>query len=367
MILTVVFYIFVVFTVIQIVYYLTFSSFLFKEKKKNQSLNQVPISVIIFAKNSASALKNNLPFILAQNYFKFEVVLINNVSTDNTPAVLEDFAAQNSNIKIIDVDNNEAFWGSKKYALTLGIKAAKYEHILFTEANSEPLSEFWIDEMSKQFTQTKTIILGYGKYKKENTLTNFFIRFENLLTAIQCFSFAKLGHPFMAFASNFGYEKSEFFNVKGFINHMKINEGEADLFIKDAATKENITFSVSNNSFVEIDTPKSFGKWILKLRINNSLKKHYKFKHRFLLNFFTFSKVLFYVLATVLFFFYPWQIILPIVLTYFLIQYIIIGLSAKKLKEPYLIFLLPFLEIGLLLIQISIFSANLISKPNHWK
>ena len=48
--------------------------------------------------------------------------------------------------------------------------------------------------MSKQFTQTKTIILGYGKYKKENTLTNFFIRYENLLTAIQCFSFAKLAN-----------------------------------------------------------------------------------------------------------------------------------------------------------------------------
>ena len=64
---------------------------------------------------------------------------------------------------------------------------------------------------------------------------------------------------------------------------------------------------------------------------------------------------------------YPYQIILPIVLTYFLLQYIIIGISAKKLKEPQIIFFLPFLEIGLLLIQISIFSANLISKPNHWK
>jgi asparagine N-glycosylation enzyme membrane subunit Stt3 len=73
------------------------------------------------------------------------------------------------------------------------------------------------------------------------------------------------------------------------------------------------------------------------------------------------------VCASLLAFFYPWQMILPIVLTYFLVQYIIVGIAANKLKEPYLIFVLPFLEIGLLLIQISIFSANLISKPNDWK
>jgi glycosyltransferase involved in cell wall biosynthesis len=365
MILTVVFYVFVVLTGIQIIYYLTFSSFLFNQKKEKEISEQAPISVIIFVKNSAVELKNNLPFILAQNYPKFEIVLINNASTDNTIEVLEAFQEQNQNIKIIDVANNEAFWGSKKYALTLGIKAAKYDHLLFTDASSEPLSEFWITEMSKKFNATKTIVLGYGKYKKKNTLTNIFIRFESLLTAIQSLSFAKLGSPFMAFSSNFGYKKSAFFDVNGFINHMKINEGEADLFIKDAASNENISYTVSKNSFVEIDTPKSFNKWIQERKISNSIKKHYKFKHRFLLNFFIFSKIFFYVLASILFFFYPWKLILPFVLAYFLIQYLIIGFSARKLKEPYLIFFLPFLEIGLLLIQISIFIANLISKPNH--
>ena len=67
----------------------------------------------------------------------------------------------------------------------------------------------------------KTIILGYKKYQKENSLSNIFIRYENLLRAIKCFGFTKLGSPFMAFGDNFGYEKSEFFKVKGYINHMK--------------------------------------------------------------------------------------------------------------------------------------------------
>ena len=367
MILSVVFYTFVAFTVIQIIFYLAFSSFLFTKKKSKNFTDQVAVSVIIFAKNSAQALQKNLPFIINQNYSNFEIVLINNASTDNTLEVIETFKKENENIKILDIENNEAFWGNKKYALTLGIKAAKHEYLLFSEANCKPTSDTWIAEMSKEFTPKKSIVLGYSKYANDSSLLNFFIRFENLLSAIQCFSFTKLGAPFMAFGDNLTYQKSEFFKVKGFINHLKIKNDNGDLFIKDAATPNNTAFTISQNSFIESDVTYSFGKWFQKLRFKNTIKKHYKFKNRFLLNFFNFSKLIFYVLGTILFFFFSWQIILPIVLTYFLVQFIVIGVSAKKLKEPYIIFLLPFLEIGLLLIQISIFIANLISKPNHWK
>lgn len=367
MILTVVFYVFVAFTAIQISYYLFFSSFLFKNKKQKSTSSQVPVSVIIFAKNSAKALQKNLPFILAQNYPEFEIVLINNASTDETLEIMEGFRDENKNIKIIDVENNEAFWANKKYALTLGIKAATHDHLLFTDASSEPLSEFWIAEMSKNATTTKSITLGYEKYKIENTLTNLFIRFEHLLNAIQCFSFAKSGAPFMAFGGNLAYQKKDFFKVNGFIKHIKLKYGETNLFIRDAATTKNINYTISKKSFIEIDAPNSFYEWFQKQRIKRAIQNFYKRKHRYLLSFFTFSKIVFYGLGIYLIFVYPWQIMLPIFLFYVLIQYLVIGFSAKKFKEPYLLFFLPFLEISLLLIQISIFIANLISKPNIWK
>lgn len=367
MILTVLFYCLVVFTGIQIVYYLSFLSFLFNLKNNKTTEEQFPVSIIIFVKNCASSIQRNLPFILAQNYPKYEVVLINNASTDNTLEVLEKIDTEHTNIKILDVENNEAFWGNKKYALTLGIKAAKYDHLLFTSANSEPTSEFWIAEMSKQFRGKRTIVLAYSKYKKESSLYNLFIRFENLVSALQCFTFAKSGRPFMAFDDNFGYTKKTFFKVNGFINHMKIKYGEADLFLKDAATRKNTSYTIAKHSFVEKETPRSFGKWFIEQRKKSTLKKHYKIKHRFLISLFTLSKLLFYCLGTLFFFIYPWQTVLPIVLTYFLVDFIVKGIASKKLKEPYLIFVLPFLEIGLLLIQIIIFSVNLISKPKHWK
>jgi glycosyltransferase involved in cell wall biosynthesis len=367
MILSVIFYVFVACTAVQIIYYLAFSSFLFGSKEEEANIPEIPISVIIYTKNQEENLLSFLPSILNQEYAKFEIVIINNASSDNTKDLLTSYSKKHAHIKALNVENNEAFWGSKKYALTLGIKAAKYPNLLFTDTNCKLISKHWISEMSKKFTANKTIILGYKKYQKENSLSNIFIRYENLLRAIKCFGFTKLGSPFMAFGDNFGYEKSEFFKVKGYINHMKTNAGEADLFIKDAANNKNTTFCISEKSLITTAIPTSFSRWFAETKEEVIITKKYKLKHRFLLKFFTFSKILLYVLATVLFFVYPYQIILPIVLAYFLLQYIIIGISAKKLKEPQIIFFLPFLEIGLLLIQISIFSANLISKPAHWK
>jgi glycosyltransferase involved in cell wall biosynthesis len=344
-----------------------FSSFLFDSKKDKKKTKEIPISVIVCAKNEAVNLNNFLPSILDQEYADFEVVLINDASSDETLEVMESFQKKHNNIKIVNVENIEAFWGNKKYALTLGIKAAKNENLLFTDADCKPVSSKWIYDMSQNFNANKTIVLGYGKYKKEKSLINLFVRFETLLTAIQYFSYAKIGSPYMAVGRNLAYNRSEFFNVKGFINHMHIKSGDDDLFIQDAANKENTTIATSKDSFTESLAPTSFIEWYRQKRRHISTADHYKFKHKFFLGLFFISKVFFFLLAILLFFFYPWQLIIPIFLTYYLVQFIVIGFSAKKLNEPTITYLLPFLEIGLLIFHFSIFITNLALKPNHWK
>ncbi|WP_445748984.1 glycosyltransferase [Polaribacter sp.] len=366
MILTVVFYIFVAFTAIQIVYYLIFTSVFFT-KKSTKKQAKFPVSVIIFAKNNAENLTNFLPSILSQNYPTFEVVLIDNNSSDNTEEVINSFSEINSNIKIVNVENNEAFWGSKKYALTLGIKAAKYEHLLFIEANCKPISENWLLEMSKEFTDKKSIVLGYSTLNNEKNIPNFLIRFYHLITALKYLNFAKLGMPFMADGKNLAYTKSEFYRAKGYINHMKLELGEDDLFIQDTANEINTTFCIHNNSFTEAILKDSFLDWFQLQRKKMFVKKRYQPKHRFLIGLFSISKIFFYALGIILLFFYPLQSILLLIGIYFLIQFIVIGIASKRLEEKNLIFFLPFLDFSFLLIQITIFIANLTSKPTHWK
>jgi len=368
MVISLLFYIFVALTLVKICYYICFTSILFHTNSNSKKTNIIPVSVIICAKNEEKNIEKNLASVCNQNYPEFQIVLINDASSDETLEVMERFKTQYSNIKIVNVEPNERFWGNKKYALTLGIKVAKYDHLLFTDADCEIPSKNWIIEMTSNFTEEKTIVIGYGKYKSENkSLLSLLVKFETLITEIQCFSYAKLGNPYMAVGRNLAYKRSEFFKVNGFIKHIQINSGDDDLFIQQAADKDNTAICLTEDSFTISDAPTTFNNWYHQKRRHVSTAKFYKLKHKFLLGFFYITKVLFYLLGFILLFAFDWKMILPSIFAYILVLYISIGLAAKKLKEQELIWYLPFLDFCLMCFQFIIFIKNKLSKPALWK
>lgn len=364
-----IFYSFILVASVQVIYFIGFFSKFVLLKPANNTPKNFAVSVIICAKNEAEHLKNFLPSILSQKYPDFEIVLINDASFDNTLEVIETFAAHHKNIKIVDVKNNEAFWANKKYALTLGIKASKHDYLLFTNANCEPVSEYWIQEMSACFNKEKNIVLGYGGYKKiKNSFFNKLIRFENLVTAIHYFSFAKVGIPMMGIGRNLAYTKDEFFRVNGFINHIKVRSGDDSLFVNEAATRSNTEICITKNSFTRSIPKVSFKDWIVQKKRDSSTSKHFKLKHKLLLSIQYSTKLLFWLLATILFITtFKWQIVVIVFALRLITYYSILGISSKKLCENDLILLLPFLEVVLMSTQLAIFINNLFSKKNHWK
>ena len=361
---------FIVIVCIQFIYYIfIYGSFSFyKNIPFKNNFNQ-PISILICAKNDAKNLAENLPSFLKQRYSNFELILINDCSNDNTLKVMEQFKKESEiSIKIVDVSANEQFWGSKKYALTLGIKAASHEHLLFTGADCKPVSENWISEMATSFSNEHQLVLGYGAYKKiKKSFLNKLIRFETLLTAIQYFSYSKIGIPYMGVGRNLAYTKSLFFSVNGFAKHMKIKSGDDVLFINQVATKQNTTNCISLNSFTESNPKTTFKEWIQQKRRHISTASYYKPLHKFLLGIFYSSQLLFWILSCILLsFLYKWQLITIFIFARFLILYLTIGYSAKKLNEKDLLLFAPFLELFLIITQLFIFIKNLISKPTHW-
>ena len=369
LILNIAFYAFIVVVICQLFYYgIIFTKFSFAKitypKEKN-----IAISVLICAKNEAKNVKKNIPLILAQKYPNFEIVLINDASNDDTLEVMQVFEKQNKNIKIVDVKSIETFWGNKKYALTLGIKAASNDFLLLTDADCAPISDKWIKQMSSHFTNSKSIIIGYGAYKKyKRNFLNKLIRFETLLTATQYFSYTKLGIPYMAIGRNLSYRKAEFFNNNGFMSHMNIRSGDDDLFVNEVANSKNTALCFTKNSFTVSEPEKSFKNWFNQKRRHISTARHYKTIHKILLGLFYLSQLLFWVLGIVLLAnLFHWQIITILVLSRFIVQYISLGNSAKKLNETDTLFILPVLELFLILSQFFIFISNLISKSDRWR
>jgi glycosyltransferase involved in cell wall biosynthesis len=281
---------FILITLINILFFIGYFSF--ASAKESTSNATPPVSVIICAKNEAENLKDFIPFILEQNYSDFEVILVNDASIDDTLEVMEHFEELDPRVRLVNVKNNEAFWGKKKYALTLGIKKAKNSTLLFTDADCRPESNMWISEMASNFDQNKTIVLGYGGYlKNKGSFLNKLIRYETLLTAIQYFSFAKWGIPYMGVGRNLSYTSQEFYAQNGFATHLHIRSGDDDLFVNQAGTKQNtgITF---NKASITRSIPKTdFSTWILQKRRHVSTAKFYKKKHKFLLASFYVSQI----------------------------------------------------------------------------
>ncbi|KRD07389.1 glycosyl transferase family 2 [Flavobacterium sp. Root901] len=363
------FYFFIAIVFIQLFYYLgIFGKFAFA-KPQDVTPKNIPVSVIVCAKNEEENVKKFIPLLAEQNYPDFEIVLIDDASSDETLEVFEEFEQRYSNIRLVKVENNEAFWGNKKYALTLGIKAAKKEYLLFTDADCYPVSKDWITTMTSQFTAEKTIVLGYGGYEKiENSLLNKIIRFETVLTAVQYFSWAKAGLPYMGVGRNLAYKKEEFFNVNGFIDHIQVRSGDDDLFINQAANKSNTTMSYIPESFTYSKPKESYKDWFTQKRRHISTAEYYKFFDKFQLGLFFLSQLFFFLSVIVLLAFqFQWIAVTAILATRYTVVWTVIGFSAGKLKENDIKIWFPVLEIALIMTQINIFITNLFSKPVYWK
>lgn len=368
-ILHVLFYIFIVVISVQLFFYFYVFSQVQQKKHDDSITSQPPVSVVVCAKNEAQNLETFVPFLLQQDYPNFELVLINDGSTDGTLKVMERFKATSDRIKIVNVKSIETFWGNKKYALTLGIKAATHNRLLFTDADCKPVSEKWITEMNSHFSNDHQIVLGYGGYSKiKNSLLNKLIRFETLMTAVQYFSFARLGTPYMGVGRNLAYTKELFFEARGFMDHMHIKSGDDDLFVNQIANSKNTTICLSKDSFTKSLPKKTYSKWITQKRRHVTTAKHYKSKHKAALSLFFISQFLFLIIGIVLLStVFRWEMVVGLIGLRYVALFITLTLAAKKLEEKDLIPFFPFLEIFLIGVQFSIFIKNLISKPTHWK
>ena len=353
--------------ILNISFYFYFSKVAYYKESK-LSENKTPVSVIVCAKNEEENLKKLVPLLLSQDHPDFEIILINDASSDDTRYVIEDFVEKHPKIKMVDVVNNETFWGNKKYALTLGIKKAVNEHLIFIDADCEPASNQWLKIISQPLQNDTTIVLGYSGYHKvKNSLLNALIRFETALAAIQYLGYALRGNPYMGVGRNLAYTSKQFYDVSGFMSHMKVMGGDDDLFVNEAATKNNTAVVLDPDAFT-VSTPKTnWKKWWIQKKRHISTSKRYKLKHKLSLGIFFTSQFLFFI-ATILGFVFglQWEAFLSLVIIRYVIVMVILGKGLSRFRESELIPFIPLLELLLVSLQLGLFLSNKKSQPSRW-
>lgn len=338
-------------------------------KAKNSAGPEEGISVVICARNEAENLLENLPKIFEQQYGNFEVIVVNDCSIDETEDVLRAFKNRHRNCKIIMLKENDLFIGGKKFALTMGIKAAKNDIVLFTDADCIPNSAQWIKEIASSFAAAQTeIVLGYGAFRKEKSLLNKLIRFDAFIIGLKSLSFALAGMPYMGVGRNMAYRKTLFFRNKGFASHQHIPFGDDDLFVNEAANGKNTRIAASIESKTVSIPKKTFKDWFKQKKRHLRTSAHYKFHHQVLLALQPAAQLIFIALFVALIILnYNFGLIADIFLARMLIQILIFHKAMKKMGENDLLFLAPLLELILMFIYpVFLFSSMMMKQRKHW-
>lgn len=302
-----------------------------KENNTDVNLKHPPLSVIIVAKDAANELKENLPFILEQDYPEFEVIVIYDSAADDCDDVLKLLEDKYPNLYHTFIPDSARYISHKKLGITMGIKASRHDWLVFTESNCRPQSKRWLRQMARNFTPSTEIVLGYSNYEKTSGWFNKKITFDTLLNSMRYLGMAISGHPYMGTGRNMAYRKSLYYKQKGFSSHLNLQRGEDDLFINETANEHNTRVETDPESLVRISLPKYKRIWREEKISYMATSRLFKGTARYLIGFETCSRLLFYITT-----------IATIIISTILHQWIIAGIALLLWTLRYVLQLVVF-------------------------
>ncbi len=344
-----------------------------KKNKVNFLTQQPPVSVIICAKDEADNLRKYLPFFLTQDYPDYEVIVVNDGSVDETEILLNDMKLNYPNLRTTFVPVGATNLSTKKLALTLGVKAAKNDILLFTDADCMPEDKCWIDRMTRNFTPGVEFVLGYGAYMNQKGFINKLITYDTLFIALQFLGFAHAGKPYMGVGRNMAYRKELFFKLKGYASSLHLRSGDDDLIVNQAANKFNTKIEIAPDSLTWSEPKKNFSNWFFQKERHLSVSSHYSEASKFRLAIEPITRGLFYLSFVLSIVFGNLITIIAsvvILLVRYTFQLLIINKSSKHFGERKYFFTLLMFDILLPLINLYILSFGRMgskAKNIKWK
>lgn len=318
-----------------------------------------PVSVLVCAHNACTELIKLVPAIMNQKYPEFELLIVDDGSTDQTINHVRDFQKKWQNLRLVHLPKTVP---GKKAALTQGVGHSKYELILLTDADCIPRGDFWIASMVNRMDENKDIVLGYSPYFRKEGLLNRFIRFETCLNGIQYLSSALKGFTYMGVGRNLLYRKRMF---DPDLFRPELPYGDDDLLISNLSRSANVAVCTDPGSLVYSEPKVSWLAYFRQRRRHYAASASYRPAHKFLLGIYHLCFILSFLLI-------PWimcSAYLPWLACIFLCRllcvWIIFARSARKLGESDLLVWFPVLEF-IYFLWLLAQSPYLLRPPKNW-
>jgi glycosyltransferase involved in cell wall biosynthesis len=309
-------------------------------KSSKSTLPEEGVTVLIAAHNEFQNLKTLIPKLFEQEYPKFDVMVVNDRSTDRTNRLLEEMMAIYPKLRSVTVKYTPNHVTPKKFALTLGIKVAKNDVILLTDADCIPASPQWIRKMTAPIREEgKTFSIGYSGYQSKSGLLNKWIQFETVLTALFYLSFGLWKAPFMGVGRNLSYRKSFFLEAKAFKGLWHLEGGDDDLFVNNYATGKNSAIVIDPEA-TTVSIPKDTLKaYLIQKKRHLHAGKYYRGEDKRKIGLFSLSHALFWIGGLGLMIYFgiglQWEhllIVFSIILLRSVLVWNVFGSAAKKIQ-----------------------------------
>lgn len=344
---------------------LAFTSFKKKNKKNDE---QPPVSIIIAARNDSDNLFANLPLILEQDYPNFEVIVVNHQSIDESYHIINAYKMQYPHLRMIEVERSKHIGIGKKLPLTLGIKSALHEHLVFTDADCQPNSNQWLKGMVNGFANNTQIVLGYGPYREEAGFLNKVIRFDTIFIAMNYFSFALAKTPYMGVGRNLAYTKSAFKSVSGFKSHYAISSGDDDLFIQEASKINSYTIQLNPETYCYSSPKNTWKTWVAQKSRHYSTAGKYHVIKKALLGIYPLSLLLLWFSFVTLLFDTEYVLFTSsIFVTAITLKWFVQGRCFAKLQGKNFILFFPFFELFYAILLPVLFYTSEKPRISKWK
>lgn len=336
-------------------------------KREVEPDRDLPVSVVICARNEARTLEELIPLLMQQDHHDFEVVVVNDRSDDDTWEILQWMKPQHARLKPVNIQADERFNYGKKIALGVGVRSASHPHVLLTDADCVPAGKDWISLMAAGFRGGRSIVIGHSPYAVSPGLGSVLERYDGAIKAMQFMGFAQAGVPYMGVGRNLGYAADVFFGAAGQRGHNRLMSGDDDLLINEAARKGNTAVVADPRSFMTTRPTPDLPTWIRRKRRHYTTAVHYRFGHQVLLMLLPLARMAFWAALVLLLVKQRWlEAAIGIGVQLALLQPVAIA-ALRRLQAGAIAWLALPLEWLFLFLDPMLYASTILVKPKRWK
>lgn len=214
------------------------------------------VSIIIPVHDHSAYLRNCLPLLLGQDYeAPFEVIVVDQQSSDETLSLLEDLEQAYPHLLHTLCPASARDISMQRLALTLGVRLAQYDWVVFLQAGCQPADAHWLSAFTAPFDEQSDAVLGISVLEPSGRWRVRCMQFHRLWHQMMWLPSRQRTAPFHGDPACLAYRRSLFFLHQGFASSALLTSGAEALLLNHNVPAARCAVSIARDAILRQKAP----------------------------------------------------------------------------------------------------------------